>query len=206
MNGWVKLHRCTLNKAIWQNQNLWRVFCWCLMRATHKEIEQMVGRKKVLLKPGQLVYGRLKASQEIGLKPSTVNDCIDRLKTNSTIDTTPTAKYSIITLINWALYQSEELLSDTTPTAKPTQLRHKQEDKKIKKDIYSENVALSEEEYQKLVEQFGDADTLKRIANLSYYKGSTGKKYASDYMTILNWARKEEKPKPTNSDKGRIIC
>lgn len=70
------------------------------------------------------------------------------------------------------------------------------------KAIYAEQVTLFEKEYQKLIDQFGESDAKERIERLSLYKLSKGKKYASDYATILAWARKEQqKPKVSLSQK-----
>lgn len=58
---------------------------------------------------------------------------------------------------------------------------------KPKKIKYAEFVSMTEEEYQKLVDKHGEADTLRLIEILNNYKGSSGKKYKSDYLAILNW-------------------
>lgn len=55
------------------------------------------------------------------------------------------------------------------------------------KKNYADFVTLTEEEYNKLVEQYGEEATQWCIQKLDNYKGSTGKKYASDYRTILSW-------------------
>ena len=59
--------------------------------------------------------------------------------------------------------------------------------KKVEKKQYAEFVSLKEEEYQKLVYGYGQGAADKFIEELNLYKGSTGKTYKSDYMTILNW-------------------
>ena len=58
---------------------------------------------------------------------------------------------------------------------------------KPEKKKYAEFVTLTEDEYGKLVEKFGEEAVKRMIEILDNYKGSTGKKYASDYRTILNW-------------------
>ena len=63
---------------------------------------------------------------------------------------------------------------------------------KEKKLSYAEFVSMAEEEHKKLIEQFGEQGTKSRIENLNLYKGSTGKKYQSDYLTILSWERKNK--------------
>ena len=64
-------------------------------------------------------------------------------------------------------------------------------DKKLK-EKYSEFVSLTEDEYSKLIEKFGESDTKDKIENLNNYIGSTGKKYKSHYHTILNWSKKNQ--------------
>jgi len=64
-----------------------------------------------------------------------------------------------------------------------------------KKKEFSPFVLLTQDEYNKLIERFGETKTKDKIENLSLYKQSKGKKYASDYATILNWDRKDEKDK-----------
>lgn len=71
--------------------------------------------------------------------------------------------------------------------------RNKKESKDketITKTKFAEFVSLSQEEYDKLIESYGDDRTKRMIEILDNYKGSTGKKYKSDYRAILNWVVK----------------
>ncbi|MED1954631.1 hypothetical protein [Brevibacillus centrosporus] len=52
---------------------------------------------------------------------------------------------------------------------------------------YAEFVFMTIEEYEKLVEEYGEADTLRFIKTLDNYKGANGKKYKDDYRAILSW-------------------
>lgn len=63
---------------------------------------------------------------------------------------------------------------------------------KESKRKYKDYVSMTEEEYKKLIDQFGESGTEERMENLNLYKGSKGKKYKSDYMTILAWERKNK--------------
>jgi len=58
---------------------------------------------------------------------------------------------------------------------------------KEKKNKYAPYVLLLDSEYFKLTEKYGDDIAKKCVEKLNNYKGSTGKKYKSDYLTILNW-------------------
>lgn len=57
----------------------------------------------------------------------------------------------------------------------------------VPKVKYAEFVSMTEEEYNKLVTKYGEEKTKRAIEILDNYKGSKGKKYVSDYRTILNW-------------------
>src|SRR5690625_4522053 len=108
MNGWIKLHRKLLTSDIFQNEKLLKVFTYCLLKATHSEHQQLVGKRKVDLKPGQFIFGRRKAALELDMKESTVRDYMNVLKDDNVITISPTNKYSVVTVVNWGVYQFKE--------------------------------------------------------------------------------------------------
>ncbi|APB77424.1 DUF4373 domain-containing protein [Paenibacillus polymyxa] len=55
---------------------------------------------------------------------------------------------------------------------------------------FAEFVSLTQDEYDKLVLAHSEDRTKRMIEILDNYKGSKGKKYASDYRAILNWVVK----------------
>ena len=146
--GWLRLYRIAMDGPIWQNKNMWRVFTWCLMKASHKGHVQMVGLTKIKLEPGQFVFGREVASRETGLPPSTVWGCMQWLKSNNTIDIKSDNKKSVVTLVNWAFYQSCDDESDSKANGKSkhrsTAGRHKQEDLSLRKDLKNDKTPLDQ--------------------------------------------------------------
>lgn len=65
---------------------------------------------------------------------------------------------------------------------------HKKEKKDEEpKKKYAEFVHMTEAEYDRLVKRFGRLAAEKAVEILDNYKGSKGKRYASDYRAILNW-------------------
>lgn len=59
--------------------------------------------------------------------------------------------------------------------------------KKVVKVKFSDFVSFTSEEHQKLLDEFGEKDTIELITILNNYKGAKGKKYKSDYLAIRNW-------------------
>lgn len=80
--------------------------------------------------------------------------------------------------------------------------QRKQSKQGINKVHYAEFVQLTEEEYSKLVDVYGEEMTKECIEILNTYKGSTGKKYKSDYMTMTptSWV-----PKRYHEDQERKL-
>jgi len=58
---------------------------------------------------------------------------------------------------------------------------------KVKLSKYREQVKMTEEQYNKLVEKYGAGSVSLFLDKLNNYKEETGKRYKSDYHAILNW-------------------
>ncbi len=73
------------------------------------------------------------------------------------------------------------------PAGEPEAGKNKKKSEPEKKK-YAEFVSMTEKEYEKLVERFGQAFTMACIEELDNYKGAKkGRTYASDYRAILSW-------------------
>jgi len=120
LHGYIKLYRKLLENPIFQNANLLKVFIWCLLKATHKECVQVVGLQKVKLLPGQFVYGRNKAAEELRLKPSTAHKYMMWLKNDGILNIQGNNKFSLVTVVNWELYQVKDNENDSKSNSKIT--------------------------------------------------------------------------------------
>ncbi|KKK66363.1 hypothetical protein LCGC14_2964850 [marine sediment metagenome] len=126
--------------------------------------------------PHSFIANRLNISQE--LLDATLKKCTDegRIKDDN----------GVIVIANWGAYQSEY---------------QRQKPYREKKDIYSEAVRLTKEEYRKLVDKFGQKGADDGIENLSLYVQSKGDKYKSHYATILSWDRRDQKEASSGKDR-----
>ncbi len=166
--GWVRLDRGIIGTTIWKNHNLFRVWVWCLMRASWAERLITVGLTKVYLEPGQFVFGRKAAAEELGVSPSTLYDCLQRLVADNKLDIKSDNKKSVITVVNWVLYQSESTQSDSksnnktdsrvSPTAKPTA-------NPVKTDIKSGNKKSAELEQNQAISGMAAAESDSKTDN-----------------------------------------
>ena len=115
-----------------------------------------------------------------------------------------------IKVVNWEKYQNVEGLEKMKEQNRLRQQKFRETQKQIESNVivtlrndieknrieknrkeiyisYSDNVKLTEKEYNSLVVKYGNTNTQKFIEKLENYKGATGKKYKSDYKAILSW-------------------
>lgn len=136
--GWIKLHRSIMDNPIFNDLQLYRLWSLCLLKATHKEREVLVGKKTVYLQPGQFITGRT-AIRELynkGLKESdqvhgdkTVYRWLMTLEMTRCVTLCKTSKYTVVTVTNWNQYQQNDQVRDQV---NDLQVDHKQEVKNIK--------------------------------------------------------------------------
>lgn len=191
--GWIKLHRKLLDSPVFSNPKLLKVWVWCLLKASHEPYEVIIGLQTVGISRGQFVFGLNKASSELDIPIRSLRDYLNALKRNGMVAIKTTNKYSVLTVENYDFYQDCSTKNGELTANKPQTNRNIQEEKENNKKPYGEfqNVRLTDIELGKLKEKFPQ-DYKDRIEKLSAYKRSKGKRYKSDYATILNWARMEE--------------
>jgi hypothetical protein len=106
--GYIKLWRKSLHDGWIKNHAVWIFWTYCLMKATHKEYNAMIGAQIIPLLPGQFVFGLYKASEETGLSIQQIRTSIKFLEKSENLTSKTTNKYSVITIINWGIYQGQE--------------------------------------------------------------------------------------------------
>ena len=130
--GYVKLWRKSLDAGWIKNHKLWAFWTWCLMKATHKEYTLIVGLQAVHLMPGQFVFGRRAAAKETGLSEQEIRTIIAFLVKAGNLTIKTTNKFSIITIINWPIYQGSDI--DNQPANQPTTNQQLTTNKNVKKN------------------------------------------------------------------------
>lgn len=106
--GYVKVWRKLGDSGILKDPLACQFFLWAMLKATHKHKKQPVGNQVVDLEPGQFVSGRKAASSELGISQMVFRGVSKKMENMDFITITPTNKFSVYTIINWATYQNVE--------------------------------------------------------------------------------------------------
>ncbi|MFA8439327.1 DnaD domain-containing protein [Pueribacillus sp. YX66] len=111
--GWIKLHRKLLNNPVFQDPYLLKLWMYCLLKASHKEHKQLVGKEIVTLQEGQFIWGRNEAANELNhgtrpkeqKSPSTWERYLKLLEELEMLNRKTNNKCTVITIVNWRVYQ-----------------------------------------------------------------------------------------------------
>ena len=110
INGYVKLWRKVEDSEVFQDAALFKVWCWCLMRANYEDnwVAVKTGRgnttKRVLR--GQFIFGRKAAAKELRMKPKSVYNRMHKLESMGNLALNPDTHFSVVTICDYDKYQS----------------------------------------------------------------------------------------------------
>jgi len=116
--GWIKLHRKSIYSQVFQNDGLWKVWTWCLMKANHEDnwvpIKTGRGTAEVFVKRGQFIFGRKTAAKALKMKPRTVHKRMLKLENMRNCALKSDTHYTVVTILNYELYQGSGKAEGTT--------------------------------------------------------------------------------------------
>lgn len=144
MEGWIKLHRVLLDSFAFAHPTTLKIWVWILLKANHCKkyttIQIGFGIEQITLNPGQLLFGRAKAEEELCIDGSTIYKHLQKLKNEGNILIESNNHYTVITICNWDTYQGEEKdevtarkqhVNNSTVTARETPVNSTDTDTKI---------------------------------------------------------------------------
>jgi hypothetical protein len=116
--GWVKLYRKSIHSQVFQNEGLWKVWTWCLMKANHEDnwipIKTGRGITETLVKRGQFIFGRNTAAKELKMPPRTVHKRMLKLENIRNCALKSDKQYTMVTILNYKPYQDSEKAKGTS--------------------------------------------------------------------------------------------
>lgn len=90
---------------------------------------------------GQFIFGRYKAAEELKMSPSTVYRYMKLLEENNNISIKVNNKFSLVSIVNWELYQTDTEKVNNKWTTNEQQMNIKwTQTRKIKKNNKVKNI------------------------------------------------------------------
>lgn len=212
--AFIKIDREILNSYCFANPNHLKIWIWLLVKANYKKTfaSLKIGKGYITVKVerGQLLFGRFKAEEELGLDGSLIYRVIKSFEEQEQIKVESNSQYSLITICKYDSYQNNNQENEQptnkqqTTNEQPTENQRTTDEqqantskeglevKEVKEDIYA--IPLKED-FLKYCKDIYD----KANKNFDDYKFSAELKYESWILNdwkdgngkkIKNWKSK----------------
>lgn len=132
--GYIKLWRKIEKNGWFQNPRLLSFWIWCISNAAYKQRTQIVGKQRVELQRGQFAFTVAEACIKNSANPRWIRTSLDCLKKWENIAIKTTNKFSVITIINYDTYQSDDCFADKQTDKQKTNERQTKDKPLIKKE------------------------------------------------------------------------
>lgn len=106
--GYVKLWRKCLDSGLLKNPTAWQLFGYLLLKATHRAHRQLVGGMVFDLQPGDVIFGRSKAADDLCVGEQSIRTALKLLEKLEIVTSKSTNKCTAISFVNWDRYQDEQ--------------------------------------------------------------------------------------------------
>lgn len=221
-NGYIKLHRKIINWRWYKAPLTKHLFEHLLIIANIEESNF----ENITVKRGECVSSIRKLAADTGLTEKEVRTALKHLKGTQEVAQTAYPKFSVFTINNYDLYQAGTQTGASKGQAKGKQGagkgQHNKKDNNDKKNKEEKecignaptppkksfgefsHVLLTDEQHEKLINEYGESKTALYILKLDEYIEQTGKKYNSHYITIKTWIRKDDENNGRNERNGAV--
>lgn len=108
--GWVRLYRCLLDKAIWKCSTPEQkcVMIACLLMANHESNQWIWKGNKFQIEKGQFITSLHSLSEKTGVTIQNVRTSLANLEKAEFLTNESTKTGRLITIVNWGIYQPFE--------------------------------------------------------------------------------------------------
>ncbi len=110
MEGWIKIHRKMINWEWYADGNTLRLFIHLLLNANHADKKW----QGITVKRGQIITGINQLKKDLKISIQSLRTSIKRLKSTNELTIKTSNKYSLITIVNYDLYQESETANKQT--------------------------------------------------------------------------------------------
>ena len=114
MKGWISIHKQIRNHWVWEDPRYLRAWMDMLMMANYTEQKKPYKETIVLIKRGEFPASIRGLSERWDMATNTVRNFLNRLKTDTMIDTHTKYGFTLVKIVNYDKYQSQaDTLVDT---------------------------------------------------------------------------------------------
>lgn len=121
-NGWIKLHRCLLSKAIWKcsTPEQCKLLIIILLLANHEPSQWIFEGKKYECKSGEFITSLSSLAKTSGLSIQQVRTALEKFEKLDFLTSKSTKQNRLISIVNWGFYQEVDEQGNKQPNKQVT--------------------------------------------------------------------------------------
>ena len=121
--GWISLNRQVTDNWIWKDKPYAKGQAWIdiLLRVNHKANKVPIGNQIIEVNEGETIWSIEDMANCWGWSRKKVSNFLNILETEMQITQKRTSKYTLVTVVNWGLYQNKEQQKNISGTSKEHQ-------------------------------------------------------------------------------------
>ena len=203
MEGYVKLHRSIVDSTVFQDAEVLKLWIWLLCNVAYADHDVLINGKIITVKTGQVITGRKKLGEQLNLSENKVYRALSILQKLGNVNIKTNNRYSVVTVIKWAKYQSDNQNVNNTATTQQQHSNTTEESKERKERKERKEVVVSTDTASPTTTSEQDLISLYGIEATERYKKRfetwAKKKDAKVECipTIAEWMKKDKVPKKT---------
>ncbi|EOB7022581.1 TPA: DnaD domain-containing protein [Staphylococcus aureus] len=127
MTGWISIDRSIQNHWLFKEKRTFSKFeawIYLLMEVNHSKAKVPIGNQIVTVERGQRLTSILTLSDLFNWSRFKVKTFLDLLESDGMLEVKTTSKYTLITIVNYDFYQSEQGRNQHQNDIKPTSKQH----------------------------------------------------------------------------------
>ncbi|HCW9331397.1 TPA: DnaD domain-containing protein [Staphylococcus aureus] len=127
MTGWISIDRSIQNHWLFKEKRTFSKFeawIYLLMEANHSKAKVPIGNQIVTVERGQRLTSILTLSDLFNWSRFKAKTFLDLLESDGMLEVKTTSKYTLITIVNYDFYQSEQGRNQHQNDIKPTSKQH----------------------------------------------------------------------------------
>ncbi|GKS49996.1 DnaD domain-containing protein [Staphylococcus argenteus] len=127
MTGWISIDRSIQNHWLFKEKRTFSKFeawIYLLMEANHSKAKVPIGNQIITVERGQRLTSILTLSDLFNWSRFKVKTFLDLLESDGMLEVKTTSKYTLITIVNYDFYQSEQGRNQHQNDIKPTSKQH----------------------------------------------------------------------------------
>jgi hypothetical protein len=106
--NWIKLHAQSIQSDVFQDADLWKLWCYILLRTSRNGNRWHIGGTIIEIGRGQCAIGRKQAATDCGFSEQHTRTLLSRLEKLGNLTIKSTNKATVVTVCNWDTYQSSQ--------------------------------------------------------------------------------------------------